>query len=249
MRILVLGNSDTGAEFSGGKPWTEVARRAVASRGADASLTEIPFSALGAGAPEYAERKLRELEPDVVILPLGTFAFTVGFVWVRVRTLFGERVARRYKRLEDRFDRRTRRAGGIQSLLNRGARRAARAVIGAQPLTTREALTENYRRILRAMARVEDVDVVVVAYPIEVGRFVVKGDIAQERRRFLAEVAAEAAAHRYALLDSDAVFAGAGGQIVPTTPDGFHLNGTAHRLLGEALAEMLLHPAAASAGA
>jgi hypothetical protein len=247
MRILVLGNSDTNASFSGGEAWTEVAREAIASADAGTTLTELPFSALGAGAPNYAERKLREVQPDVVILPLGTFAFTVGFVWVRVRSLFGERAARWYKRLEDDFERRTRKPGDVGSLLNRGARRAVRALIGTQPLTTREALTESYRQILRATARVEDVDVVIVAYPIEVGRFVVRGDTARERRRFLEDVAAEAAAHRYRLLDSDGVFSGPGALIVPTTADGFHLNAQAHRLLGEALAEMLLEPRTAIA--
>jgi hypothetical protein len=241
VKILVLGNSDTAGRFSEGETWTGVARDAIAA-GSDGgvSLTEIRFSALGADSPKYAERKVREIQPDLVILPLGTFAFTVGFVWVRVRRLVGARPAAWYKRLEDGFDRRTRKGGGLRRTANRWARKAVRATVGAEPLTSRAALTESYRQILRTMSRIEDVDVLLVAYPLERGPSVVKARTAgQRRQKFLAEMAEEAEAHHHAILHCDQVFDRTDDGAALITPDGFHLSTAGHRVLGEAVAALV----------
>jgi hypothetical protein len=237
MDLLVLGNSDTAGLFSGGDTWTQVLRQRLNGSGADVNtVTEIRFSPNGAGAAAFAERKARELESDVIILPVGTFAFTVGFVWVRVRSLFGSRVAGWYRRIEDGFDRRTRMPGAKSSGINRFGRRAVRAVLGAEAMVSAESLAESYCAVLRSLARVEEAQVVVMVYPPEEGPYLVRGDLMKKRSLFLETIEAEAARHRYPVVRAEDVFSHRPDGAPMTTPDGFHLNAEGHRLLGEAMA-------------
>ena len=250
VKILVLGNSDTAGTVAGAKTWPRVAADLVSAQGlAVTELNDVSFSAVGGRAAEFAERKVRELEPDLVILPIGTFAYTVGFVWVQVRERFGVRAATLYRRLEQSFERRTgSRSGGSRSpaklAVNHAGRRFVRAIIGARPLTTQEELTENYRQILRAVARIEAVEVLVVGYPMESGPLAKKKLTTPARRlRFNADIREEAEAHHYRMLIADDVFAGhPDGNLI--TPDGFHLNAAGHRVLGEAAAVVIMEDAA-----
>src|SRR6185436_9071833 len=83
--ILVLGNSDTRGDFAAGETWPGVAAAIVqAATGEPANVTERGYSATRPEAAAFAEASARELRPDIVVIPLGTFAFTVGFTWVRV---------------------------------------------------------------------------------------------------------------------------------------------------------------------
>ncbi len=249
VKILVLGNSDTAGEFVHAKTWTRVAADVVTEQsGETAEITEVRFGAIGARAAEVAERKVREFEPDLVILPAGTFAYTVGFVGVQVRHRFGKRAGRLYKRLEGAFEQRTGsgnggQPGGAKAALNHAGRKLARTVIGARPLTTQEELTEGFRQVLHAIARVEAVDVLLVAYPAETGRLANKKLATPARRmRFLADIRQAAEAHHYRLLVADRQFAAhPEGSLI--TADGFHLNEAGHRVLGEAVAAAILERA------
>jgi hypothetical protein len=70
MKILLLGNSDTSGAFFDGKTWTGYVRDGMAAAlGRDVELRELGFSALGPTASAFAEKKVRELDPDIVLLP------------------------------------------------------------------------------------------------------------------------------------------------------------------------------------
>jgi len=235
VRVLVLGNSDTAGMYTDAETWPAVVATELAARGlGDVSVVERPFWALNPRAPTLAVERAREAGADIVVLPLGSFAFTVGFVWVRVRRLFGERAARRFRAAEASFDSRTRRRGGIRAGANRLSRQALRTLIGIEAPHSVEETAAAYIAVLRALSRVETLDVLVVEYPAERGRGVVGGDIAGRRQRFLAAVRTEADAHRYPLLAS-AETLGNNGAFV--TEDGFHLSGAGHARLGRAVAE------------
>ncbi|MEO8540985.1 MAG: GDSL-type esterase/lipase family protein [bacterium] len=237
MNILVLGNSDTQGVFSDGPTWSGIARdRVAANLAEEVVVTEAGFSAVSASGAAYAERKIRELSPDVVILPLGTFAFTVGFTWKRIEGLFGKRIAARYRRAEETFDRRTREKGEQPHRLNQAARKLIRRGIGTQPLISQKDLTKNYAEIIRVISRFEDTDLLLVAYPAERGRHVRVGRIEERRKGFLADVQAEANRHHYRLLDSGPLFAGGADDGTLLTADGFHLQRGGHELLGQAVA-------------
>lgn len=238
----MLGNSDTQGVFVDGPTWSAVVRERVSAQvGGEVELTEVGFSAVGASGVAYAERKVRELSPDLVILPLGTFAFTVGFTWKRVERLAGKRIAERFRRAEESFDERTRAGRDQPHRLNRAARKLVRRLIGTQPLISQGDLTKNYAAIIRAFARFEDVDLLLVAYPAERGRYVRVRKIEDRRRRFLSDVRNEAEQHRYRLLDGGPLFDTAEDDGSLLTADGFHLQRGGHELLGQAVAAAVAH--------
>ncbi|MGH2608515.1 MAG: hypothetical protein ACRDHF_05445 [Tepidiformaceae bacterium] len=232
MKILVLGNSDTAGVFSGGKTWSAIVADGLAERRDEpVELHEIGFSVLGPTAAPYAERKVRELEPELVILPVGTFAFTIGFVWKRVERLFGKRAGRRYKRLEDRFDASTRGRGTLRDGINRAGRATVRRLLGTQPLGTQREVTDGYARVITALARFEDAQVVLVAHAARGKHHHRRGALAR-RAVFLADVERAAQAHHFTWVNGDEAYADQADVDVKTR-DGFHQNEMGHRLLGE----------------
>jgi lysophospholipase L1-like esterase len=240
-RVLVLGNSDTRGEFAPAPTWTQVARERLNADGPDYDFVERSFSPLGDSAPAFVQRLVSEHQPDLVVLPLGTFLFTVGFTWPRVRKLFGARMANRYRKAEEAFDTKTRSTGEQPGRLNTLGRRAARRALGTQPIMRRRQLEESYVRVLQALARQEDLEVIIVAYPLERGRLVKVRRIEEERALFLRSVGAEAARRHFRLLDSAPLFAVRAGEPDLLTSDGFHLERAGHQLLGEALAAAILN--------
>ncbi len=249
MKILLLGNSDTQGIFVDGPTWAGVLREVLANDlGTEVTVTEVKFSAVSPAGPAYAERKVRELQPDLVVLPLGTFAFTVGFSWKRIERLFGERMGARYRRAEEAFDKRTRQAGDEPPRFNRAARKFVRRLIGTQPLTSQERLTANYGDVIRTISRIEDVDLLLVAYPAERGKHVTVRHIEQRRAAFLGDVGREAQLRHFGLLDSGPLFAAAPADPPLMTTDGFHLQRAGHELLGRAVAEAVLQRRGTAAG-
>jgi lysophospholipase L1-like esterase len=235
VKVLVLGDSDSSGSFSGERTWTDGVRDGLqAERGDDVMLESIAFSALPPTAAPYAERKLRQLEPDLVILPVGSFLFTAGFVWVRVRRLFGDRAGRWYRAMEERWDRQTRDRGRIRSALNRYSRTAVRLVIGTQPLSTREAITDSYRDVFRTIARFEHVHVLVMTYP-GLGDHARRGQAPAARKRFFADVRAAAESHHYTWLEGTDIFAGIDYSDLTEFHDGLHFNQKGQQLIADAV--------------
>jgi lysophospholipase L1-like esterase len=104
--------------------------------------------------------------------------------------------------------------------------------------------------VLRALARLEDVAVLVVAYPPERGSAAVTAKNAAElRARFLEDVGREAAVHHYPLVDSLAAYRDAPNADELFTPDGFHSTLAGHRVLGVTVAAGILASAASGAPA
>jgi lysophospholipase L1-like esterase len=236
--ILILGNSDTQGRFVDGPTWSGVLQSLLAADlDEPVTVTEVGFSAVSTSGAAYAERKVRELRPDLVVLPLGTFAFTVGFSWKRIESLFGKRIGARYRRTEEAFDRRTREPGNEPRRLNRLVRKTIRRAIGTRPLISQAELTRNYADIIRAVSRVEDVDLLLVAYPAEQGKHVSIRNIERRRAEFLREVGIEARQRHYRLLDSALLFDSAPPGDDLLTADGFHQQRRGHELLGRAVAE------------
>lgn len=240
MKLLVLGNSDTAGLHIGEDPWTRVAANRLSEHlGQPVDLEEVRFTVDTPTAPAYGEKKVRDARPDLIILPVGTFQFTVGFVWVRVRNLFGERAGNWYRRLELGFDDKTLRRGRLRDALNQTIRKVSRVVPGTAPLRTRQQLTDDYVAVLHALSRVEDAQVACVTYPGR-SRFTRQGKHTADRQRFLADVEAVARAHHFAWVTSKEAFDSAVGELNTSSRDGYHLNEAGHRVLGAHLASEIL---------
>jgi hypothetical protein len=243
MKILVFGNSDSTGRFVAGETWTEMAQAALAKkRGTAVEVTTLPFSAEAPSAAAYVEKKTVGLCPDVVVLPVGSFAFTAGFGWVRVRALFGERAGQRYRQVEERFDARTRQGGRLRRTANIVARRVTRAVVGTKPLATREQVTQSYVEVLRTLARHENLPVIILTYPGRGAHARTKKAVAM-RRQFFADVKAVADACRYQWVNGEELFASIAGAV--HTSDNLHMNEAGHARLAQVMVDAVMAQAVA----
>jgi lysophospholipase L1-like esterase len=206
MDILVLGDSDSSGEHTGGVSWVQMLEFDLRQSGIDANVRSIGFSAVPASAPNYAERRVAELKPDVVVVMVGAWGFTYTMVQLQVEALFGKRVKEWYVWLEHRFESQTRTPGADPPPLNRLARRAVRRVIGTRAQISREQLTERYREVFRRLARFEDTDVIAMTYQ-GIGDHVEAGNMPAQRRRFFAEVQRAADEHHYGWVHEPELFA------------------------------------------
>lgn len=241
MKILVFGNSDSSGQFVEGRTWTELAEAMLIERDMpDAAVNTVRFSAEAPSAVAYVEKKVTNVEPDAVVLPIGSFAFTAGFVWVRVGSLFGERAGRWYRRVEEGFDSRTRKGGRPRRMLNAAGRRVTRTIIGTKPLSTREAVTRSYLEVLRALSRHENLPVVIITYP-GAGAHARSAKAIAARRLFFAELRAAADGYRYQWVDGPEVFASVAGPVHGA--DSLHFNEAGHARLAEVMVDALLDQA------
>lgn len=119
------------------------------------------------------------------------------------------------------------------------ARAGTRRIIGTQPLATRQETTDAFRRVIAAMARVEQTQVILVAYG-QRGRHHSLGRNAEYRQQYVDDVAAAARDHHFSFLDGNAAYAGISRDVPTTTPDGFHQNQYGHEILGEFVARQIV---------
>jgi hypothetical protein len=196
-----------------------------------------PFSIVPENASEFAEKRVRDVEPEAVILLLGTFPFTAGFTWLRIQQLFGKRAGRWYKRIEEQFDTRTSSDAGKPSRFNLLSRTAVRRIVGTRTYTTREKSTERYRATFRVLSRFEDTRIVVMSYP-GVGQHARTGKGPERRRIFIAEMQQAAKEHHFQWVDGAAVFTGV--DVNEVKLDDLHFGAKGHQLLAEAVEAALV---------
>jgi len=232
VKVLVLGNSDSSGEMMQGSTWPALLREAIEAREAEpVELEEARFSPLGRRGPGYALELVERSSPDLVILPVGTYAFTVGLVKTRLGQLFGPAVESRYSRAERWFDAKTRHRGPAGDRLNRLARRVGRTVIGTSPVSSVEAVTAAYRETFEWMAQAEAVQVVVVTYPPEPGGRRVRRD----RARCFEQLRPRATRLHFAWVDGEREVPPRWRGEKTITPDGFHLSAAGHRAMAAAI--------------
>ncbi len=247
MKMLVLGNSDTSGQFAAGETWVQILADGLgAGLGRPLEVRQVGFVLLSPASAAYAEREVGDFEPDLVILPVGTAMFTVGFVWKRVETLFGKRAARWFRRTEDRFDAGTRDRGRLRGGVNAAARKTLRRVIGTQPLSNRQQVREGFEAVLAALARTERAQVaLIVAAPR--GAHHHRPGAREHRRAFLRAVEAASAHHHFAWIETDGAYAGVSSDAEMKNADGLHQTPAGHRMLGEfVLARLAPSPPAPS---
>lgn len=153
VRVLIFSNSDVVGSFVGGEGWGT-----MLAQGGDAALevSMVPFFPGAPTAAAYAAKKVAEFEPDLVVLPVGGYGFTSGYVEFRVKRLFGRRVSAGYKAVERWFDRKTRPEGGLPRGVNAFARTVLRHTIGTEPPTSQAEITGYVCSTIDALARFEE---------------------------------------------------------------------------------------------
>lgn len=236
MKILVFGNSDTRGAVVSVPTWPELVRQRLDGT---VQLVDRQFVPIGDRAPDVAERAAREEQPDIILLPLGEFAFWAETVELRVRRIFGPRVARAFKRSERRFERATAR-GGLRRRANALAKWLARHVIGAEGLATPAQVTDTYREVFARLARVENTEVVVVAYPVTPMPALSRPKLRDARARFIADLKREAVQRHFHWIGGDDLIAAAGlTPIEAYAADQVHIGEPCHALLADAICAAL----------
>ena len=226
----MLSNSDAAGALTGGVGWATL----LEDPAAGVEVVQAPFFPGGSSAAAYAARKTEQVAPDVVVVPMGTYGFTMRYVEYRVRKLLGRRLAARYKRAERSFDSRTREASEPPAGLNALARRTLRRTIGASPAVSQRAMTRYCVETLDALARFEDTAVVlVIGYP-GVGQLV---RYEADRERFFAELAAVANRHRFRIVR--VVEALGDLPLADALIDDIHLTPAGHERLARSIGEAL----------
>lgn len=235
LKVLVFSHSDAAGRLTGGRGWGTM----LAEPGPGNLKVElVEFFAGAPSSAAYAARKVGQLEPDVAVLPIGTYGFALELVEHRVRRLFGERAARWYKRAENGFDSRTRQAAAAPGGVNSLGRRLLRATIGAEGAVSQSDYTAHVTSTLTELATFESLRVVIVtAYP-GVGSLATPR-IASKRAEFLGAVTALARRHHFELVSVEEVLAG-NGPLGDLLIDDIHLSPAGHDLLGPAVRAAVL---------
>jgi len=166
-----------------------------------------------------------------VILAAGSYLFSAGFVWLRVKRLFGGRAGRLARQLELRFDAATNRPGRVRPRVNALVRGIARTIIGTETITTWEESARATTETLRELARSEDLCVLVMSYGSRAGYGDTPGRD-RTRVRYVEAVRAAAAEHRHLFVDATAAYA-PGTQFSRVSPnDRLHRGSDFHETIG-----------------
>lgn len=236
--ILVLGDSDTEGAVTGGANWPSMVVDALRSAGVqNVELSSRRFTAVPPNADAYAGRRVSELKPDIVVLPVSAWGFTSQFVEYRVQRLLGKRAARWYKRLENRFDRATRERRASPAGANKVARGLLRRIIGTAPQISAGELAEHYREVFRALARFEDTQVIAMMYP-GLTLSTLPPKVRNARTAYAAAMRKAAESHRFAWLAADRIFPN-GADIRQYALDDLHFNEAGHRLIADEMLKIL----------
>jgi hypothetical protein len=244
VRILVFGNSDTRGAVASGPTWPEIARRRISdSHGTEVELIDRTFVPLGRRAPEIAEEIARETQADIVFLPLSEYTFWARTVEWRIQRRFGKRAARWFKRAEDRVYRAATKAGAPGDSAKRGLRFVTRKIIRPGALASPSQVTETYRETLARLARIEQLEVVVVAYPVTPLPALSEPRMAAARRRFISDIRAAALSRRFRWIDGDALVKSAGlAPALAYHADRVHIGDACHDLFAQAILASLPAP-------
>jgi lysophospholipase L1-like esterase len=246
MKVLVLGDSDSEGRFLKGTTWPELLKTSLEARlESPVEIASVGFSAVTSTAPAYAEKRVNQHQPDVVVLLLGSFGFTAKFSWLRVKQVFGERAGRWYKAIEDSFDDNTRDKNAGRDRLNRAAHWVVPKVLPGKSLSTRAAVTRVYQEVFLALSRFEDAELIIMSYP-GFGAHARQGDAPRQRKLFFADMQAAAREHHIAWVDGVKAFEGVDRQSVKS--DELHFNSAGHEVMARAVEEAIVAGRAVKGG-
>ena len=166
MHCLVLGHSGT-AGFgldSVAETWPALFERYLNhSNDTVWTVSAVPLFPVGNRAIDYALARVAEGLPDLVVLSLNAYPCVVPVVSANVRHRFGKRAERVYSRLERRLEKRADASHGPPAKTNQLAQRWARRVFGTRTMASVDEVGRVYAEILRGLARLEGVQVAVLA--------------------------------------------------------------------------------------
>ncbi|MEP6871092.1 MAG: SGNH/GDSL hydrolase family protein [Anaerolineaceae bacterium] len=166
MRCLVLGHSGT-AGFGVDSPtqsWPALFEHLLkGSVAKDWAVSAVALFPVGARAIEYAVKRVQQVQPDLVVLSLNAYPCVVPVVSASVRHRFGSWAERLYLGLEGGLGTQVHEGRGSWSAIDKVGRRWARRLLGTRTVASVAEVGGVYAEILRRLARLEGIQVVVLA--------------------------------------------------------------------------------------
>ena len=174
MRILIFGHSDT-AGFGlrdPGQAWPRLLEAGLRTAGlADAEVVHRRFNILRPGPVGYIDSQVGMLNPDVFVLPLTGYTFSLPLVSVSVRRRFGASAERLYLRFEAAVSEALTPEGQLKRRTNALARRFARRVLGQATQMPLATAIEMHEEVIRALSAREGLRVVVISTSLNAHSF------------------------------------------------------------------------------
>ena len=250
MRVLVLGHSDTDGSRLAGRDESLAGIIESDLPALVGEPVEVTFRRIFPNGPQaglYVDRVLAEEEPQYVVLALGSAAFALRTVALRLRHL-GSRPRRWCEAIQQASERGAHRLGrpgvAAYTLVQRGVRK----VVGTETLYTPETTIEAYRAIFLRLAREEKTEVTVIGgshyhtrhhrldreFPLRIIR--VKDIVRQA-----------ALDHYFTWVDWEEAVRAAGDPDDYYLPDGVHRSAAGHRVLADALLPVMVDACRANA--
>lgn len=207
--------------------------------GQQVELEHKRFVPTGSRAAEIAVDSVTKYQPDLVLLTVGNYVFSVRFVWLRVRRLFGRRAGRWFRNMEEKINAATYDRGHFRGQVNASLRRIAHLLIGGDTVTTREECEAVYEETFKQLARFEDVQVAAYTYAGRRNAFRNAREIA-ERAAFVGSIRSLAEERHFLFIDTVPAFSDR--PVGPTFLQSDKLHGTDEyqTIMGEFVAAALL---------
>jgi len=235
MKVLLFGDSNTSGAFMHGKTWVDrFAEEMQARRDEPVEVVQKALHVERPGTVSYAETKLSEDRPDLVIVPASSYQFQAPLVWVRVERVFGKRAGDSFHKMERNLDSTTRHRGRVKERFTSTMRALAQTLIGGDPITSQEAVTQTYIDLMRVLSKPESIEV--VFFPMPGRSKYARTRKAQERRAvFFSTLQAAAGQHRIAWADTLGAFAAIPNSVPLQTVDGLHYNERGHEIFYQSI--------------
>jgi len=243
MKILVFGHSDSdGSRLTNqADAWPWLLQRDVSA--ATGSPVQLVHRLLFAGpsAARFVERQLESERPDVVVLATSTYSLVVQLVSNRIRERFGAGPANLVGAAERFVDRSAGHLGPTTSRPLLAARQIARRTLGTAPAISLESLLESYDQCLRALARAENVQTIVlggVGYDVKHQRLNPSLNATQDQANLVFERMTRE--HRMDFLIHEQILGGRLAKERYYFADGVHTDERANRLAADAMLPLIL---------
>ena len=247
MKLLVLGTSDSdGSTLSSPDlAWPWLIASEFRSDSSQCLVKHMRFYATAPGALDYVDRQLREADPDVVVLSVTLYAFSVRTVANHVRRLAGPRAGDWTAATVRRFDRATgagQRGPGADrgwlQRLNHLAHRGARWTIGTASEASANTVWRAYEAAIERLARDEDRRVVVIgSMPFTAAIECENGRARQVQLTFNRRLAALCRERHLAWVDPEDL---RDADVERLYSDALHFDAAAHARLARIVASSLL---------
>ncbi len=244
--LLVLGTSDSdGSQLQARElawPWLIAAQ--MGSEEAPVEVVHKRFYATAPGALPYLERQLANERPEIVILSITLYAFSVKTVANRLRHVAGNRVGdwaeQRFRWFDAKTGSRGRRAERGASALarvNRTAHRVARSVIGTASEASAQQVLDAYTKAIERLAREEEIQVVVIgSFPFTEAIEARNPKAGPVRESFNRRISAVCRKHHVEWVDPEFI---SSLDVEALYSDSLHFTEAAHRLVAAEVGQTL----------